>query len=81
VSPSAALSGEVQVVLGASTLGKTVGVPLALGGTLTDPQVSLTRSAMLGAALGTLVMPGVGTGAGASLGDRLGTEINKIIGR
>jgi hypothetical protein len=81
VSPSAALSGEVQVVLGASTLGNTVGVPLALGGTLTDPQVSLTRSAMLGAALGTLVMPGVGTGAGASLGDRLGTEINKIIGR
>jgi hypothetical protein len=54
---------------------------LALGGTLTDPQVSLTRSAMLGAALGTLVMPGVGTGAGASLGERLGTEINKIIGR
>lgn len=80
VSPSTALSGEVQVVLGASTLGKAVGVPLELGGTLADPQVSLTRSALLGAAIGTAVMPGLGTGAGASLGNRLGTEINKIFG-
>jgi uncharacterized protein involved in outer membrane biogenesis len=81
VSPGAALSGEVQVVLGASTLSKAVGVPLDVGGTLADPHVSLTRSAMLGAALGTVVMPGVGTGAGASLGDRVGTEINKIFRR
>lgn len=81
VSPSATLSGLVQVVVGPAALGKAVGVPLELGGTLTDPQVSLTRSAMLGAALGTVVMPGVGTGAGASLGDRLGTEINKLFGR
>jgi hypothetical protein len=81
VSPSAALSGQVQVVVGPVALGKAVGVPLELGGSLTDPQVSLTRSAMLGAALGTVVMPGVGTGAGASLGDRLGTEINKFFGR
>jgi uncharacterized protein involved in outer membrane biogenesis len=81
VSPSAALSGQVQVVVGPAALGKAVGVPLELGGTLTDPQVSLTRSAMLGAALGTVVMPGFGTGAGASLGDRVGTEINKLFGR
>ncbi len=81
VSPNAALSGQVQVVVGPAALGKAVGVPLELGGTLSDPQVSLTRSALLGAALGTVVMPGVGTGAGASLGDRLGTEINKIFGR
>jgi hypothetical protein len=68
-------------VLGASTLGKAVGVPLELGGMLTDPQVSLTRGALLGAAIGTVVMPGVGTGAGASLGDRVGTEINKLFKR
>jgi uncharacterized protein involved in outer membrane biogenesis len=81
VSPSTAMSGEVQVVLGASTLGQAVGVPLELGGTLAEPQVSLTRSALLGAAIGTAVMPGLGTGAGASLGNRLGTEIKKIFGR
>jgi hypothetical protein len=75
------MSGEVQVVLGASTLGQAVGVPLELGGTLAEPQVSLTRSALLGAAIGTAVMPGLGTGAGASLGNRLGTEIKKIFGR
>lgn len=81
VSPNAALSGQVQVVVGPAALGKAVGVPMELGGTLSDPHVSLTRSALLGAALGTVVMPGVGTGAGASLGDRLGTEINKMFGR
>jgi len=81
VSSGEALSGQVLVRVGPQALGAAVGVPLELGGTLAEPQVSLTRSAMLGAALGTLVMPGVGTGAGASLGDRLGTEINKIIGR
>jgi hypothetical protein len=81
VAPNSALSGQVQVVAGPAAFGKAVGVPLELGGSLTDPQVSLTRSAMLGAALGTVVMPGVGTGAGASLGDRVGTEINKLFGR
>jgi len=81
VTPSTALSGQVQVVLGQATLGQTVGVPLELGGTLAEPQVSLTRSALLGAAIGTAVMPGVGTGAGASLGGKLGTKINKIFGK
>jgi hypothetical protein len=81
VSPSAALSGQVQVMVGPAAFDNAVGVPLEMGGTLTDPQLSLTRSALLGAALGTVVMPGVGTGAGASLGDRLGTEINKLFGR
>jgi hypothetical protein len=81
VSPNTALSGQVQVVAGPTALGKAVGVPLELGGTLAEPQVSLTRSAMLGAALGTVVLPGVGTGAGASLGDRLGTEFNKFFWR
>lgn len=78
VSPSQALSGRVVVHLGPAALGQAVGVPLVLGGTLDAPGLTLTRSAMLGAAIGTLVMPGVGTGAGASLGDKIGDKLQGI---
>lgn len=68
VSASRALSGQVSVDLA----GGVVGVPLVLGGTVDAPEVTLTRGALVGGALGTAVLPGVGTGAGAKLGDRLG---------
>src|SRR5690606_17179953 len=70
ISPSRALSGRVTVDLQRS--GGTLGVPLAVGGTVDAPTVTLTRSAVLGAALGTLVAPGAGTAAGAAAGDRIG---------
>ena len=76
VSASQALSGRVSV-----SLGNTVGVPLVVGGTLAAPEVTLTRGALLGAAVGTVVMPGVGTGAGMELGDRLGQGLNKLFGK
>lgn len=76
VSASQALSGRVSV-----SLGNTVGVPLVVGGTLAAPEVTLTRGALLGAAVGTVVMPGVGTGAGMELGDRLGQGLNKFFGK
>lgn len=81
VAASQALSGQVSVNLAASQLGGIVGVPLEVGGTLDAPQVSLSRSALIGAAIGTVVMPGVGTGAGASVGDRVGEGIKKLFGR
>lgn len=76
VSPSQALSGRVSVELGGA-----VGVPLVLGGTVSDPQVTLTRGAMIGAAIGTVLMPGVGTGAGASLGDKASEGLKKLFGK
>lgn len=76
VSASQALSGRVSV-----SLGSTVGVPLVVGGTLAAPEVTLTRGALLGAAIGTVVMPGVGTGAGMDLGDRVGQGLNKLFGK
>jgi uncharacterized protein involved in outer membrane biogenesis len=76
ISASQALSGRVSV-----SLGNTVGVPLVVGGTLAAPEVTLTRGALLGAAVGTVVMPGVGTGAGMELGDRLGQGLNKLFGK
>ncbi|NIM40326.1 MAG: AsmA family protein [Hydrogenophaga sp.] len=80
ISPSRALSGRVRVDVTRGATAGVVGVPLAVGGTLDDPQVTLTRAALLGAAIGTAVMPGVGTGAGANLGDRLGEGIKDLFG-
>ena len=81
LSLSLALSGRVQVRLGPAVIGQAVGVPLVQGGTLDAPELTLTRSAMLGAALGTMVMPGVGTGAGASLGDKIGNKLQGLFGK
>lgn len=76
ISASKALSGRVSV-----DLGGAVGVPLLVGGTVSEPEVTLTRGATIGAALGTVLMPGVGTGAGASLGDRASEGLKKLFGK
>lgn len=81
IAPSRALSGRVNVNLGAKVVGSAVGVPLVVGGTLDAPELTLTRAAMVGAALGTLVMPGVGTGAGAAFGDKLGEGLKGLFGK
>jgi hypothetical protein len=81
VSASQALRGRVLVAPGPGALGQAVGVPLVVGGTLQDPQVTLTRSALLGAAIGTAVMPGVGTGAGASIGEKIGSSLQGLFGK
>lgn len=68
MAPSRALSGRVSVQL-AGAAG--IAVPLEVGGTMDSPSVTLSRGAVLGAAIGTVLAPGVGTGAGAALGDKL----------
>jgi len=80
VSAAQALSGRLLVDVTAGKAGNLTGIPLVVGGTLAAPEVSLSRSAMLGAAIGTAVMPGVGTGAGAKLGDKLGQGLSKLFG-
>jgi hypothetical protein len=81
ISSKQALSGRVSVELASAMLGGAVGVPLVVSGTLDAPEVMLTRSALVGAAIGTALMPGVGTGAGASLGDKVGTGFKKLFGQ
>jgi hypothetical protein len=65
------LSGSVNVNLAQKVAGTALGVPLEVGGTLDSPSVTLSRSALAGAAIGTLIAPGVGTAAGANLGGKL----------
>ncbi|MEO8022139.1 hypothetical protein [Polaromonas sp.] len=76
VSATQALNGRVNV-----SLGNTLGVPLVVGGTLAAPEVTLTRGALLGAAIGTVMVPGVGTGVGMELGDRASERLKKLFGR
>lgn len=76
ISATQALSGRVNVDV-ASSKG-TLGVPLEVGGTVDDPSVTLTRGAMLGAAVGTLIAPGAGTAAGATAGNRLGDGLREL---
>jgi hypothetical protein len=78
ISASKSLNGRVVVDM-TNTKG-ALGVPLVVGGTLDSPSVTLTRGAMVGAALGTLVMPGAGTAAGASTGDRIGEGLRGLFG-
>ncbi|WP_435517129.1 AsmA family protein [Variovorax sp. GT1P44] len=67
------LDGEAAVDI----VDGVVGVPLKLGGTLDDPQLSLTGAALAGAAVGTAVLPGVGT----ALGARIGQQMDKLLGK
>ncbi|MGF6350164.1 hypothetical protein [Variovorax sp. W2I14] len=53
-----------------------VGVPLKIGGSVSDPEVSLTGGALAGAAVGSAVLPGVGTAIGA----RVGQQVEKLFG-
>lgn len=83
VSHTRVLSGHVSVNLSGesrlgSAIGRAVAVPLLVSGTVEQPEVTLSRSALVGAAIGTALMPGVGTGAGASLGSKLSEGLGKL---
>ncbi|MEP6970425.1 MAG: hypothetical protein ABJA49_08280, partial [Betaproteobacteria bacterium] len=81
ISSERQLQGRVDVQLGAKMVGKAIGVPLQVEGTLDKPQLRLTRAAMAGAAIGTLIMPGVGTGVGATLGEKIGESLKGLLGK
>jgi hypothetical protein len=81
MSTNRSLSGRLTVDVASSAVGGTIGVPLVVGGTLDSPSVTVSRAALLGAAVGTLVTPGVGTAAGAKAGDRLGESLRGLLGK
>jgi uncharacterized protein involved in outer membrane biogenesis len=81
MAPDKKLSGTVQVTLVSAAAGGALGVPLIVGGTMDEPSVTLSKGALLGAALGTAVAPGLGTGAGASLGGKIGEGLKGLFGK
>jgi len=81
ITPDRQLQGRLDVNLGAKMVSTAVGVPLRVEGTLDTPQLRLTRAAMTGAAIGTLIFPGVGTGAGETLGEKIGEGLKGFFGK
>ncbi len=79
MAPNRALSGRVTVNLASTVVGGAVGVPLVVGGTLESPEVTLSRNALLGAALGAVSEPR--SGSGGKLGDRLGEGLKGLFGK
>jgi uncharacterized protein involved in outer membrane biogenesis len=66
IAPDQALSGKLDVSI--AKTGGFVGVPVALSGTTSAPAIRPTKGYIIGAAIGTLLLPGIGTGIGASAG-------------
>ena len=68
IAPDQTLSGKLDVSV--AKTGGFVGVPVSLAGTTSNPSVRPTKGYMIGAAVGTLLLPGIGTAIGSSLGSR-----------
>lgn len=76
ISPQQQLDGLLDTELkGTATL---VSMPLAISGTLSDPAVRPTASALAGAAAGTALL---GPGLGTALGVKAGNLFNKLFGK
>ncbi|MBV8033304.1 MAG: hypothetical protein JO035_17460 [Betaproteobacteria bacterium] len=69
VSAEDKLSGKLDLSI-AKTAG-FVGFPVALGGTTSDPSFMPTKGYLIGAAVGTVLLPGIGTSIGSSVGTRI----------
>lgn len=63
------LSGKLDVSV--ARTGGIVGVPVSLGGTTEDPSVRPSKGYLIGAVIGTVLLPGLGTTIGSSLGSRI----------
>jgi uncharacterized protein involved in outer membrane biogenesis len=69
VAPDDKLSGKLDVSI--AKTGGFVGFPVSLGGTTADPSFMPTKGYLIGAAVGSVLLPGIGTTIGSSLGSRI----------
>jgi hypothetical protein len=69
IGPQQELSGRLDVSV--AKTGGFVGVPVSLGGTTSEPSVAPSKGYVIGAVIGTMLLPGIGTTLGASAGSRL----------
>ena len=69
IDPERRLAGKLDVSV--AKTGGFVGVPVTLGGTTTDPSIRPSTGYLVGAALGTVLLPGIGTTLGASAGSAI----------
>ena len=80
-SPTLVAGGNVEIAADRAVTGKLdismaqtagfLGVPVTLGGTTEQVTMSPSKGYLIGAAIGTVLMPGIGTSIGLALGGRL----------
>jgi uncharacterized protein involved in outer membrane biogenesis len=70
ISPEQQLSGKLDVSV--AKTGGFVGVPVSLGGTTSEPSYSTSKGYLIGAVIGTVLLPGLGTTLGATAGSHFG---------
>ncbi len=63
------LSGKLDVSI--AKTGGFVGIPVAVSGTTADPSFMPSKGYVIGAAIGTVLLPGIGTTIGSSIGNRI----------
>ena len=69
IAPDDKLSGKLD--LSVSKTGGFVGIPVQLGGTTAEPSFLPSKGYLIGAAIGTVLLPGIGTSIGSSVGSRI----------
>lgn len=69
IAPDKALSGRLDIAV--AQTGGFIGVPVTLGGTTDEPSVRPTKGYLIGAAIGTALLPGIGTSVGSALGGQI----------
>ena len=65
---------RLQAKAAVDVVDGVVGVPISVRGPLGDLQVQVSRAPAIGAAAGTVVLPGIGTAIGAAIGRMLGGD-------
>ena len=70
IAPDDSLSGKLDIAM--AKTGGFVGVPVSVSGTTSDPYVLPTKGYLIGAAIGSILLPGIGTSIGSALGGRIG---------
>jgi hypothetical protein len=70
ISPEQQLSGKLDVSV--AQTGGFVGVPVSLGGTTSEPSYTTSKGYLIGAVIGTVLLPGLGTTLGATAGSQFG---------
>jgi hypothetical protein len=69
IAPDKSLSGKLDVSL--PQTGGFVGMPMLVSGTTEEPRLRPTKGSLIGAAIGTVILPGIGTSIGSSVAGRL----------
>ncbi len=69
ISAEQQLSGKLDVSV--ARTGGFVGVPVSLGGTTSEPSYTTSKGYLVGAIIGTVLLPGLGTTLGATAGSQL----------